>query len=135
MPRSPSRQQASAFARENVAFSPVTIPGGTLPMTAELFQPPSTTPVGLVVIAYGTDGRNDPWARYDARLRRGLGEGRLVCFDACLFAGTATLHGGGAAGQIAEKHESGAAALVDSVAFARTQASVDASRIGMLGFS
>src|SRR5215208_8033834 len=51
------------------------------------------------------------------------------------FARTGTQHGGAAGAEIAENQDAWAAALVDSVAYARTIPGVDGSRIGMLGFS
>ena len=64
-----------------------------------------------------------------------LAKGGLFALMPDYFARTGTKHGGAAAGQIAEKQDDWAAALVDTVAFARTLPGVDGARIGMLGFS
>ena len=51
------------------------------------------------------------------------------------FARTATTHGGAAAAEIAQHHDDWSAALVDTVTYAQALSNVDASRIGMVGFS
>jgi dienelactone hydrolase len=118
-----------------MAFSTVTIPGGKLPMTAELFKRSATAPAALVVIAYGTDGKKDPWTDMMRAYAEDLAKDGVFALMPDYFARTASPHGGGAADHIAAKHDEWAAALVDTVAFARTLPGVDGARIGMLGFS
>jgi dienelactone hydrolase len=103
-----------------MAFSTVTIPGGTLPMTAELFKPSVTAPAGLVVIAYVTDGKKDPWTGMMRGYAEDLAKGGVFALIPDYFARTGSPHGGGAAGHIAATHDEWVTALVDTVAFARS---------------
>ena len=118
-----------------MAYTTVTVPGGTTPMTAELFRPTSTTPAGLVVIAYGTEGRKDPWTGMMREYGEALATSGLFALMPDYFARTGTPHGGAAATQIGAKHDDWTTALVDTVTYARTISGVDATRIGLLGFS
>jgi carboxymethylenebutenolidase len=117
-----------------VAFDPVTIPG-PLPVPGELYKPSGTAPTGLVVIAYGTDGWKDPWTKMMRGYAEDLAGRGVFALMPDYFARTKTKHGGAAATEIGDKQDDWTAALVDTVAFARTLPRVDASRIGMLGFS
>ena len=120
-----------------MAFDPVSIPGGagTVAIPGELYKPSSTATAGLVVIAYGTDGWKVPWTAMLQGYAQDLAGRGFFALMPDYFAKTGTEHGGAAAAEIADQHDTWAAALVDSVAYARTLPNVDASRIGMLGFS
>jgi dienelactone hydrolase len=117
-----------------MAFDPVNIQSGGKTIPGELYKPSGTATTGLVVIAYGTDGWKDPWTAMMRGYAEDLAGRGLFALMPDYFARTQTAHGGAAAFEIGQKQDDWAAALV-TVAFARTLPSVDASRIGMLGFS
>ena len=79
-----------------MAFQTVTIPG-TTPYTGELYTPTGTAKTGLVVIAYGTDGRKDPWTGMMRGYAEELATHGLFALIPDYFAPTNTKHGGGAA--------------------------------------
>ena len=121
-----------------MALDPVTIPGGPAPIPGihgELYKPSGTATTGLVVIAYGTDGWKDPWTKMMQGYAEDLAGCGLFALMPDYFFRMGTKHGGAAATEIADKQHDWTAALVDTVAFARTLPRVDTSRIGMLGFS
>jgi dienelactone hydrolase len=116
-----------------------TIPSGTTSITGELYVPPGTKNAGLVVLAYGTDGFEDnahgPWKTMMRGYAEALVARGLFALIPDYFARTATKHGGGAFEEIAMHRDTWSAALVDTVAHARTLPRVDGANIGLLGFS
>jgi dienelactone hydrolase len=118
-----------------VAFLPVNIPSGPSTIPGELYKPPGRPTSGAVIIAYGTHGWTAPWTAMLRGYAEDLAGRGVVGLMPDYFARTGTQHGGAAGAEIANNQDEWAAALVDSVAFARAQPGVDGSRIGMLGFS
>ena len=105
--------------RSDMAFDPVTSRAAVKTIPGELYKPSGTAATGLVVIAYGTDGWKDPWTKMMQGYAEDLAGRGLFALMPDYFARTGTKHGGAAA-EIAEKQDDWTAALVDSVAFART---------------
>jgi dienelactone hydrolase len=122
-----------------MAFSTISIPGGSTPITGELYSPSGAGPAGLVVLAYGTDGFEDnahgPWKTMMRGYAEQLAAGGLFALIPDYFARTGTRHGGGAFEVIAAHRDTWSAALVDTVTHARTLPRVNGGRIGLLGFS
>lgn len=118
-----------------MAFVPVNIPSGPATIPGELYKPSRTTPTGLVVIAYGTEGWKDPWTKMMRGYAEDLAGRGLFALMPDYFFRTGTKHGGAAGAEIADKQDDWTSALVDSVAYGRTVPGVDGTRIGMLGFS
>jgi dienelactone hydrolase len=120
-------------------YDSIDIPGRGPKVTAELYKPSGTAPAGLVVLVYGTDGFVDnergPWQTMMRGYAEDLTTRGLFALIPDYFARTGSLHGGPAAADIVEKRHDWSAALVDTVAHARTLSRVDPARIGMLGFS
>jgi dienelactone hydrolase len=118
-----------------MAFIPVNIPSGSATIPGELYKPSSTTPTGLVVIAYGTEGWKAPWTAMMRGYAEDLAGRGLFALMPDYFFRTGTKHGGAAGAEIAENQDDWTSALVDSVTYGRTVPGVDGTRIGMLGFS
>jgi dienelactone hydrolase len=122
-----------------MTFVSTNIPGGTAPITGELYAPAGTAPAGLVVLVYGTDGFLDnergPWRTMLRGYAEGLASRGLFALIPDYFARSGAPHGGGALPLIATDRPRWIEALVDSVGHARTLPRVDGARIGLLGFS
>jgi dienelactone hydrolase len=122
-----------------MAFETIKIGSGTTEFPADLHVPSGTAATGLVVIAYGTDGLVDndhgPWKTMIAGYADGLVERGLLAMIPNYFAKTGTTPGIAAADTMMMMRDDWAAALLDSVAHARTLPRVDPDRIGLLGFS
>ena len=119
-------------------FEPLDIPGGDRQMTARYHGPAGKARAGLVVIAYGSDGFVDndhgPWKTMIEGYAEDLAGRGLFALIPDYFARTATPREK-AAMLIPEHQDKWAAALVDTVAHARTLPEVDDTKIGLLGFS
>jgi dienelactone hydrolase len=118
-----------------MSFDPVNIPSGTSTIPGELYKPSRTTPTGLVVIAYGTEGWKDPWTKMMRGYAEELAGRGVFALMPNYFFKTGTKHGGAAGAEIEDKQDDWTSALVDSVSYGRTVPGVDGTRIGMLGFS
>jgi dienelactone hydrolase len=122
-----------------MSFNGPTIPSGGVQLPSKLYSPSGTGPGGLVVLAYGTDGFVDnghgPWQTMMCGYAQELANAGFAALIPDYFAKTGTPHGGAAASSIVQHHDDWSTALVDTVAYSRTLATVDPSRIGMVGFS
>ncbi|MDQ3583549.1 MAG: dienelactone hydrolase family protein [Pseudomonadota bacterium] len=106
--------------------------GTTIP--AELYNPAGTPNGGVVVIAYGSDGMNDPWATMIRDYAIQLSQKGFVALIPDYFVSTGT-KSGLALDAIPIHRDTWQTAVADAVAHAKTLPSVNASRVGLLGFS
>jgi dienelactone hydrolase len=110
-------------------------------ITAELFEPatPPATPTGVVVVAYGTDGlvdnENRPWKTMIEGYARALADDGFVALIPDYLARTGTAPGLPVLAALGTLRDQWQAALADAVDFAAGLTSVNAARVGLLGFS
>ena len=119
---------------DNVKFA-----SGTKEIPGWLYSPPGTASTGLVVIAYGVDGltdnHNGPWKTMIHGYAEALAKGGLFALIPDYLVKTNTTGGIAAMEVMMQKRDDWATALSDCASHAKTLARVDASRIGLLGFS
>src|SRR5215510_6034284 len=113
---------------------------GGVHIDTEIYTPPSTASHAAVILAYGSDGLIDPWA---AMIREDAADLAQKGFHALVphyFLSTRTPDGsidyanGGLLTVMANK-DVWQRTLADAVQYAKTLPGVDASRIGLLGYS
>jgi dienelactone hydrolase len=122
-----------------MTFETIAIASGTTEFPGVLYSPSGSASTGLVVIAYGIDGLEDnergPWNTMISGYANALVKNGLFALIPHYFAKTRTEPGVEAALIMMMKRNDWAAALLDSVRYAKTLSRVDPTRIGLLGFS
>jgi dienelactone hydrolase len=108
-------------------------------ITGELYTPVSITRAGLVMIAYGSDGMtNDltgPWATMIRGYAESLAKSGLAAMIPNYLGVTGTHPGPGVLASIAKHRNQWQEAVSDAIDYAKSLATVDATRVGLLGFS
>jgi dienelactone hydrolase len=108
--------------------------GGAV-VKAELFNPSGTPNGGVIVIAYGSDGMQDPWGARIRAYAEALSEKGFIAMIPDYFTSTNTKPGPDALLEIPVRRDTWQAALLDAVTHAKTLPNVQALRVGLLGFS
>ena len=109
---------------------------GTISIPAELFNPVGTPNGGVVVIAHGSDGLNEPWLTLMRQFATEVSRSGFVALMPNYFAATpGTLAGEAAMLAIAVQLPKWQATVADAVTHARTLAGGSPARVGLLGFS
>jgi dienelactone hydrolase len=108
-------------------------------ITAELSTPTATSPRGLIVIAYGSDGLTDnlsgPWATMIRDYADSLAREGFVALIPDYLGVTRTPPGPTVFALITEQRDHWEEAISDAINHARSLPSVGATRVGLLGFS
>jgi dienelactone hydrolase len=119
----------------------VSYTSGGKTITAELFEPatPPAMLTGVVVVAYGSDGlvdnENGPWKTMIEGYAQALAEDGFVALIPDYLARTGTAPGLPVFAAMGTLRNEWQAALADAVDFAAGLRSVNAARVGLLGFS
>jgi dienelactone hydrolase len=102
----------------------------------ELYTPAvEASSPGCVVIAYGTDGISEPWGTQIRAYSAALAGRGFVVVIPDYFACTGTSAGAAAFERISLYRDIWQRAIADAVNYAKADLGVDATRIGLLGFS
>ena len=108
-------------------------------MTAEFYTPAGTMAKGVIIIAYGSDGLTDhlsgPWATMIRGYADSLVEKGFTVIIPDYLAITETQPGPAVFPQIPHHRDDWQEAISDTINHAKTLAMVDATRVGLLGFS
>jgi dienelactone hydrolase len=108
-------------------------------ISAEVYSAASGGKGGIVVIAYGSDGMTDnlngPWASMIRDYAEKLSSQGHTAIIPDYFARTGTVPGRRALEDISVHLDQWQATVMDAIMFASTLPGVDASRMGLLGFS
>jgi dienelactone hydrolase len=101
----------------------------------ELFAPSGTPNGGVIVIVYGTFGTIEPWGRGIRAYADALSQKGFVAIIPDYFASTSTKPGFTDFNEIALHRYTWQATIADAISHAKTLQSIQASRVGLLGFS
>ncbi len=105
----------------------------------ELFSPTTTPNGGVIIIAYGSDGMTDnltgPWGTMIKGFGKDLVDRGFVVSIPDYFQRTVTLPGTAAFQQIRLHRDLWLTTMADAVSHATSLPDVDASRVGLIGFS
>ena len=108
-------------------------------ITAELYTPAGTAAKGVIIIAYGSDGLTDhlsgPWATMIRGYADSLVEKGFTVIIPDYLAITETQPGPAIFPQILHHRDDWQEAIANTIDHAKTLAMVDATRVGLLGFS
>jgi dienelactone hydrolase len=109
--------------------------GTTIP--AELYTPAGTPNGGVIVIAYGSDGMSEPWTTMIQGYANALCLKGFITIIPDYFSKTGTKAGDGldTFQKIPVYRDTWQAVMADAVTYTKTLPGVDASRVGLLGFS
>jgi dienelactone hydrolase len=109
---------------------------GKISIPAELFKTAGAPSGGVVVIAHGSDGLNEPWLTLMRQFATDLAGSGLVALMPKYFASTPeTKAGMDAMTAIGVQLPKWQATVADAVTHARTLAGGPSARVGLLGFS
>ncbi len=101
----------------------------------ELFNPSGTPNGGVIVITYGTDGMLAPWGSIIRAYAESLSQKGFIAIIPDYFASTSTMPRSDALNKISIDRNTWQATLADAITHAKTLPNVQASRVGLLGFS
>lgn len=108
-------------------------------VAAELFAPSASTKTGMVIVLYGTeglmDGQDGAWGTTIRDHAASLAAAGMAAMIPDYFSATGTLPGKSAHRSISQHVETWRKVASDSIRHSTTLSFVDASRIGLLGFS
>jgi dienelactone hydrolase len=102
---------------------------------AELFAPSGTPNGGVIVIVYGTFGTIEPWGSGIRAYADALSQKGFVAIIPDYFASTSTKPGFTDFNEIGLHRNTWQATIADAISHAKTLPSIQASRVGLLGFS
>ncbi len=108
-------------------------------ITGELYTPVETAKTGLIIITYGSDGlTNNLTGRWDTMIRDyadSLAKSGFVAMIPDYLGVTGTNPGPAVLASIAQHRDEWQTAVADALDHAKSLPAVDATRIGLLGFS
>jgi dienelactone hydrolase len=108
--------------------------GGKI-IQAELFNPSGTPNGGAIIIAFGTHGMLEPWGSEIRAYADALSQKGFVAIIPDYFVSTSTKPGLEALQEISIHRDTWQETIADAVTHVSAFPSIDASRIGLLGFS
>jgi dienelactone hydrolase len=114
---------------------PETFDSGGRPISTEVYLPAGAGPHPAVVIAYGTEGMNEPFGSAIQSFARDLAASGYVALIPHYFNRTDTPAGHAAYELFAASRDLWVETLGDAVSYAAARSDVDRKRIGLLGFS
>lgn len=110
-----------------------------VPITGELYTPAAATKTGLVIIAYGTDGLTNhltgPWEKMIRDYAESLASSGFVAMIPDFLAVTGTKPGEAVLASLTNNRDIWQTAISDAIDHGNGLPSVDAARVGLLGFS
>jgi dienelactone hydrolase len=99
------------------------------------FDPDGTPNGAVIIIGYGSDGMNPPWDKMIEGYADDLSKKGFTCMIPDYLAATNTAPGPGVFPLIEKLRPVWLQAISATIDYAKTLASVDSTRIGLLGFS
>jgi dienelactone hydrolase len=108
--------------------------GGKI-IQSELFNPSETPNGGVIIIAFGTHGMLEPWGSEIRAYADALSQKGFVAIIPDYFVSTNTTPGLEAFQEISIHRDTWQETIADAVAHVSAFPSIDASRVGLLGFS
>lgn len=112
-----------------------TVRSGGVDLPAQVFDPPSAPNGGVIIIAHGSDGMNQPWDDMINGYADSLAQKGFIAIIPNYSAVTDTDPGPGVFTLIEKHGPAWQQAISDTIDYAKTLAVVDATRTGLLGFS
>ncbi|MBN9663603.1 MAG: dienelactone hydrolase family protein [Acidobacteria bacterium] len=104
-------------------------------LQAEQFTPTGARNGGVIVVAHGSDGMNEPWAAMIREYANELAEQGFVAVIPHYFDKTGTRPGAGVFPEIPAQLPKWLQAVEDVAAYARTLPGITPNKLGLLGFS
>jgi len=101
----------------------------------ELFSPTAVSNGGLIVVAHGSDGMNEPWAAMIREYATELGVKGFTALIPNYFGKTGTVPGPHVFAELAANLQSWEEAVSDTITHGKTLSGISGSRVGLLGFS
>ena len=112
-----------------------TVRSGAAGVPVQVFDPPGAPNGGVIIIAPGSDGMNEPWDDMINGYADSLAQKGFIAIIPNYFAVTDTDPGPGVFTLIGKHGPAWQQAISDTIDYAKTLALVDATRVGLLGFS